>query len=139
MAGGFRAAGGPVRIDAQGRLLMFHSAEGYEERGLGVTLSVGSPSAEEGLSFSVSPRWGGPAAASGALWEERLGGLIGPTGRVADGSWSLDGRGRYALRLPDGRLLAWSGGFSRSVRGWGLTIGGGIELARIAQPVRPAR
>ena len=42
VAGGFRAAGGPVRIDAQGRILVLHSAEGYEERGLGVTLSRSS-------------------------------------------------------------------------------------------------
>ena len=48
---------------------------------------------------------GGPAAASGALWEERLGGL-GPPGPAVDGLWSLDARGRYALRLRDGRLLA---------------------------------
>ena len=129
MAGGLRAAGGPVRIDAQGRILVFHSAEGYEERGVGVTLSVGSPSADEGLSLSVSPRWGGPTAASGALWEERLGGVIGPQDSAADRPWSLEARGRYALRLPRGRLLAWSGGLSRSAGGWGLTIGGGIETA----------
>ena len=138
MAGGFRAAGGPVRIDAQGRILVLHTAEGYEERGLGVTLSVGSPSDEEGLSLSVSPRWGGPAAASGALWEERLGGL-GPPGPAADGPWSLDARGRYALRLPGGRLLAWSGGFSRSEGGWGLTIGGGLELAARESPTESPR
>ena len=128
IAGGLRALSGPVRINAQGRILVLHSAEGYGERGLGVTFSAGSLSEEEGLSFSVSPRWGGPAAASGALWEERLGGL-GPPGATAYGPWSLDARGRYALRLPDGRLLAWSGGFSRSGAGWGLTIGGGLELA----------
>ena len=138
VAGGFRAAGGSVRIDAQGRILVLHSAEGYEERGLGVTLSVGSPSDEEGLSLSVSPRWGGPAATSGALWEERLGGL-GPPGPAADGPWSLDARGRYALRLPDGRLLAWSGGFSRSEGGWGLTIGGGLELAARESPTESPR
>ncbi|MCY4573761.1 MAG: hypothetical protein OXF01_13270, partial [Gemmatimonadetes bacterium] len=130
MAGGFRAAGGSVRIDAQGRILLIHSAEGYEERGLGVTLSVGSPSAEEGLSLSVSPQWGGPAAASGALWRERLGGH-GPPAAATDGPWSLDARGRYALRLPGGRLLAWSGGFSRSKSGWGLTVGGGFEPSRL--------
>ena len=126
VAGGFRAAGGTVRIDAQGRMLVLHSAEGYVERGLGVTLSFGNPSAEEGMSLSVSPRWGGPAAASGALWEEQLGGL-GPPGFARDKPWSLVARGRYALRLPGGRLVVWSGGFSRSARDWSLTIGGGIE------------
>ena len=138
VAGGFRAARGSVRVNAQGRFLVLHSAEGYEERGLGVTLSVGSPAEEEGLSFSVSPRWGGPAAASGALWDERLGGL-GPRGPAAEGPWSLDARGRYALRLPGGRLLAWSGGFSRSGDGWGLTIGGGLELVTRASPPQSPR
>ncbi len=138
VAGGFRAASGPVRIDAQGRILVLHSAEGYEERGLGVTLSVGSSSGDEGLSFSVSPRWGGPAAASGALWDDRLGGF-GPPGPAADGPWSLDARGRYAQRLRGGRLLAWSGGFSRSGGGWGLTIGGGLELVTRSSPAESPR
>ena len=138
VAGGFRAARGSVRIDAQGRILVLHSAEGYEERGVGVTLSVGSPANEEGLSLSVSPRWGGPAAASGALWEERLAGL-GAHGTAAEGPWSLDARGRYALRLPGGRLLAWSGGISRSSGGWGLTLRGGLELAARAPPAESPR
>ena len=60
VAGGFRTAGGPVRIDARGRFLVLHSAEGYEERGLGVTLSAGSPSDEEGLSLSVITALGRP-------------------------------------------------------------------------------
>ena len=127
VTGGFRAVGGPIRLDAQGRALVLHTAEGYQERGLGVTLSIGRPSDEEGLSLSVSPRWGGPTAASGTLWGERLGGL-GLSSPAADWPWSLDARARYALRLPGGSLLAWSGGFSRSDGHWGLTIGGGLEL-----------
>lgn len=119
---------------------MLHSAAGYEERGLGVTISVGNQgTAQEGLSLSVSPRWGGPTTASDALWEERLGGLFGPSGPVADLPWSLDARGCYAVLLPGGRLLAWSGGFSRSARGWGITVGGGIETARAVQPARQVR
>ena len=65
VAGGFRTSGGLVRIDAQGRILVLHTVDGYEERGAAVTLSIGRPSDEEGFSLSVSPRWGGPAAASG--------------------------------------------------------------------------
>ena len=44
VSGGLRAAGGPVRLDAQGRLLVLHSATGYQERGVGVTLSIVSQS-----------------------------------------------------------------------------------------------
>ena len=138
VAGGVRAVRGSVRIDALGRILVFHSAQGYGERGLGVTFSVGRPSDEEGLSLSVSPRWGGPAAASGALWNDRHGALR-PDAPDAGGPWSLDARGRYALRLPGGRLLAWSGGFSRSEGGWGLTIGGGLELFTRASPAESPR
>ena len=127
VAGGFRAAGGPLRIDSRGRLLVLHSAQGYEERGLGVTLTVGSPAAEEGLSLSVSPRWGGSATATGALWNNRHGALR-PHGPQADGRWALDARGRYALRLPGGRLLAWSGGLTRSARGYAFTLSGGLGI-----------
>ncbi len=134
VAGGLRAAGGPVRLDAQGRILVLHSARGYEERGLAVTLTVGRPSDEEGLSLSVSPRWGGPATASGALWQEQLAGSRGPTGPASAAPWSLDARARWALRLPGGRLLAWSGALDRSAGGWGLTISGGIEPRGLVSP-----
>ena len=137
LAGGLRAAGGPVRIDVQGRILVLHSACGYEERGLGVTFSVGSPSDEEGLSLSVSPRWGGPATGSGTLWKE------GPYGFQSSPTpaapWSLDAQARWALRMPGGRLLAWRGSLNRFGQGWNLTIMGGIETAGPAPPRRPAR
>ncbi len=123
VAGGLRTASGPVRIVARGRILVLHSAQGYEERGLGVTLTVGSPAAEEGLSLSVSPRWGGPASATGALWNEALPGRT-PHGGGASEAWSLDAATRYAIRLPGGRFLTWSGNLDRSARGYALTIGG---------------
>ncbi len=129
VSGGLRAESRSVRIDAQGRILVLHSAQSYEERGLGVTLTVGSPAAEEGLSLSVSPRWGGSANATGALWNDRHGALRPDAPAAAtDGPWALDARGRWAVRLPDGRLLAWSGGLTRSALGYAFTIGGGIGL-----------
>ena len=134
VAGGIRAAGGPVRLDAQGRILVLHSARDYEERGLGVTLTVGSTTDEEGLSLSVSPRWGGPATSSGALWQEHVAGSSGPPGSASAAPWSLDARARWALRLPGGRLLAWSGQLDRSAGGWGLTISGGIETRSLVTP-----
>ncbi len=54
---GTRHSAGRVRVDAQGRLLVLHSASGYRERGAGVTLGVGNQD-QEGLSLSVSPRCG---------------------------------------------------------------------------------
>ena len=44
------------RRGASGLGLAVHSAAGYRERGVGVTLSVGNQD-REGLSLSVSPRW----------------------------------------------------------------------------------
>ncbi|WP_420448736.1 hypothetical protein [Candidatus Palauibacter sp.] len=116
---------------------MLHSAQGYEERGLGVTLTVGGPSEEEGLSLSVSPRWGGPATSSGTLWKERIHGFQPGTAPTAP--WALDAQARWALRLPGGRLFAWSGSLDRSGRGWGLTIIGGIEPTGPAPRPEPAR
>ncbi|WP_419859627.1 Ig-like domain-containing protein [Candidatus Palauibacter sp.] len=138
LAGGLRAAAGPVRIGARGRFLALHSAQGYEERGLGVTLTVGSPAAEDGLSLSISPSWGGPAATSGELWQEVLSHRT-PVGAAEREAWSLDAQARYALRLPGGRLLAWSAELGRSAEGYALTLGAGIEggIIEVVGPQRP--
>lgn len=100
VSGGLRAVGGPVRIDARGRILLLHSARGYEERGLGVTLTIGSLAAEEGFSLSVSPRWGGSSSATFALWNETLPGRA-RAGTPEREAWSLDAQARYAIRLPE--------------------------------------
>ncbi|WP_419859610.1 hypothetical protein [Candidatus Palauibacter sp.] len=75
----------------------------------------------------------GSATATGALWNDRHGalwndrhGALRPDAPAASEPWSIDARGRWAFRLPGGRLLAWSGGFTRSARGYAFTIGGGI-------------
>ena len=135
VSGGLRAVGGPVRIDAQGRILVLHSATGYEERGAGVTLSIGGQS-PEGLSLSVSPRWGGPAAGTGALWREQVHESRQPV-RADREPWTLDARGEYALRLPGGRLFTWVGSFNRSALGNRLTLGG--QLGTVADALPPAR
>ena len=125
LSGGIRVAGGPFRIDAQGRILVLHSSENYEERGLGARISIGSPSAEEGLSLSVSPRWGGPAVASGALWREKM--VATPArGPGAREAWTVDSSARYAHRLSGGSLVFLSGGVSSSARGLAIVVSGGI-------------
>ncbi|MDE0081051.1 MAG: spondin domain-containing protein [Gammaproteobacteria bacterium] len=121
VAGGLRAVAGAVRIDAQGRILAVHSAEGYRERGAGLSLAVGGRGAE-GLSLAVSSRWGDTGAGTGVFWDN--GGLHdrslpGPEG----GTWKFDARGRYGLRLGS-RLLSWFGTVGRSTGESRLTIGG---------------
>ena len=71
VAAGARLAAGRVRVDAQGRLLVLHSASGYRERGLGVTLGVGDRD-RTGLSLWVSPRWGDAATGGGTLCQEQV-------------------------------------------------------------------
>ena len=121
VAGGLRATAGKVRVDAQGRLLVVQSAEGYRERGVGLTLSAGNQ--DQGLSLSVSPRWGDSAAGGGALWREQVYGRYAP---AAADAWELDARGGYGLRLPGGRLLTWFGSLTHSQIGRGFLIGGQI-------------
>ena len=94
LAGGVRAGGGPVRIDALGRVLVLHSVRDYSERGLGVTLTIGSPSEEGGYLFSVTSRWGGHAAAAGTLWQTRVYGLQ-PDASTAH--WSVGTSIRYVF------------------------------------------
>ena len=71
LMGGLRAARGRVRLDAQGRVLVLHSAAGYRERGVGVTLSVGNRK-RTGLSLSLSPRWGDSVTGTDTLWQDQL-------------------------------------------------------------------
>ena len=121
VAGGLRAVAGRVRIDAQGRLLAVHSAEGYRERGAGLSLAVGGDGGE-GLSLAVSSHWGDAAAGTGALWEGgglHGRGLPGP----GSGAWTMDARGSYGYRLGS-RLLSWFGSVGRSTGEPRLTVGG---------------
>ena len=124
VAGGLRATAGKVRVDAQGRLLVVHSAEGYRERGVGLTLSVGNQD-REGLSLSVSPRWGDSAAAGGALWREQVYGRYAP---AAADAWELDARGGYGVPVLGDRLLTWFGSLRRSAVGGGFFVGGQIDM-----------
>ncbi|MYH48476.1 MAG: hypothetical protein F4020_00320 [Gammaproteobacteria bacterium] len=60
VAGRLQAVLGIVRLDAQARMLVHHTAEGYGERGAAVTLALGRQGGEEG-SRSRSRR-------AGAAW-----------------------------------------------------------------------
>ena len=119
---GTRLAQGWLRVDAQGRLLALHSASGYRERGVAVMLGIGSQD-REGLSLSVSPRWGDAATGGGTLWQEQVWRSTLP--EAAD-EWALDARGEYGMRLPGGRLLTWFGSLSQSAWGRRFSVGGQV-------------
>ena len=137
LAGGLRARAGFLRIDAQGRMLAVHSAAGYEEQGLAVTLSLGNPGGE-GPSLSMSPRWGDAATGGDALWREQIESRYVPAevmdtdaGETANGArdpWALDIRGGYGIRMPNERLLTWTGSLNHSPAGPRFTLGARIAL-----------
>ncbi|MDE2982712.1 MAG: tandem-95 repeat protein [Gemmatimonadota bacterium] len=128
LIGGLRAQAGILRIDAQGRVLAVHSAAGYEERGLGLTLSLGKRGGE-GPSLSLSPRWGDAIAGGNALWQEQVysryvpAAADGETGLNAREPWALDLSGGYGMRMPGDRLLTWSGSVNHSPAGPRFTLG----------------
>ena len=103
---------------------MLHSASGYRERGVGVTLSVGRRD-PEGPSLSVSPRWGDVAAGGGTLWQEQVYRRYLP--EAVDDAWGLDARGEYGTRLPSGGLLTWFGSLSQSAYGPRFLVGGRVD------------
>ena len=121
LVAGTRLSAGRVRLDAQGRLLALHSASGYRERGVGVTLGVGS-GGRTGLSLSVSPRWGDAATDGGTLWEEQA--YRRSLRKAVADRWALDARGEYGVRLRGGGLLTWFGSLSRSAYGRRFVVGG---------------
>ncbi len=136
IAGGLRAVLGFVRLDAQARMLAHHTAEGYGERGAAVTLALGKHGNEEGFSLSVSPRWGGPARATGELLRGPLGGRLRPGG-PEPGRWTLDARASYGVLLPGGLKLDAQGGYGGASGGLslGLSVGiRGVQGGRSAPP-----
>ncbi|MYF13747.1 MAG: tandem-95 repeat protein [Acidobacteria bacterium] len=121
VAGGLRAVLGFVRLDAQARALAHHTAEGYGESGAAVTLALGKHGSEEGFSLSVSPRWGGPARASGALLHGPLGGGLRSGGPDPQG-WTLDARASYGVSLPGGLWLDLHGDYGAARGGPGFRL-----------------
>ncbi|MYE03499.1 MAG: autotransporter domain-containing protein, partial [Bacteroidetes bacterium SB0662_bin_6] len=124
VAAGSRAVLGIVSLDARARTLALHSAAGYAEQGIALALTVGRPGAE-GLSFSVSPRWGDAAAGAGSLWRSPLhrGSRSAFAGRDR---WTLDVRGNYNIGLsPGGRRLDLYGAWNPALGGssFGLSLG----------------
>jgi len=124
VAGGLRVVFGFVRLDGEARMLVQHSAEGYEERGAAVSLSLGRRQSEEGFSLAISPRWGDPTHATGAILRDPL--RVMPRHRpTAPNRWSMDARANYAVRLPGNLRMDLTGSYGGVFGGpgFGLRIG----------------
>ena len=130
VAGGLRVARGLFRVEGMGRLLALHAADGYREHGAAVTLSVGDGARQPGLTFSLSPRWGAPATASDAFWQDQLfhQRTAGAPGAQRD-ERALDTRVGYGLQLQAGGLLTPFGIYGRSQYGRRLQVG--LLLSRL--------
>ncbi len=144
LIGGLRAQAGILRIDAQGRVLAVHSAAGYEERGLGFTLSLGNRGGE-GPSLSLSPRWGDALAGGDALWQEQVYSRYAPAttaegepGLNARDPWALDLSGGYGMRMSGDRVLTWSGSLNHSPAGPRFTLGAQLGFGCFRAPGRCA-
>ena len=71
VSGGLRLTGGRVGLNARGRFLAVHSAEGYRENGVSLVAYLRPAADGRGLSMSVAPRMGAGTTDSGMMWRER--------------------------------------------------------------------
>ena len=71
VSGGLRLTGGRVGLDARGRFLAVHTAEGYSENGVSLVAYLRAKADGRGLSMSVAPRMGAGTGDSGMMWRER--------------------------------------------------------------------
>ena len=125
VAGGVRATGGRVRIEAQGRMLALHTASDYEERGFSVTATVGGGTYEPGLSASLRPQWGAPGVGADSLWQDHVQGYAPGALRNDAG---VDGRVGYGMRLRGGRLLTPFGGYGHMRGAQRVQVGANLGL-----------
>ncbi len=102
VAGGLRVRSGPLRLEAQGRRLLVHSATGYEEQGASLAAMVGAGPFEPGLTLSVRPTWGAPGMGAETLWQDRFHTYRQGTDYEAAG---IDARVGYGVGLPWGSVL----------------------------------
>ena len=98
VAGGVRAAsgGGRLGLEARGRLLALHTAAGYREAGLAVTLRVTPAGDGRGLALDLTPGWGAPAGGADSFWNDHG---FGPLPGLAPPDGSFTARAGYGLGL----------------------------------------
>ena len=102
VAGGLRVGNRRVRLEAQGRRLLVHSATGYEEQGASLAAMVGSGPYERGLTLSVRPTWGAPGMGAETLWQDQFHTYRQGGDHDAAG---IDARLGYGVELPWGSVL----------------------------------
>ena len=104
VSGGLRLTGGRVGLNARGRFLAVHTAEGYSENGVSLVAYLRPNADGRGLSMSVAPRMGAGTTDSGMMWRDRP--LAGSTLRSGSRARSLQAEVGYSLASsPTGVLI----------------------------------
>ena len=80
VAGGVRYMDGRFQLEARGRVLAMHSADGARERGVSLTAQLAPRADGGGLSLSLTPRWGASASPTEALWRHEMPHVAGHAG-----------------------------------------------------------
>ncbi len=103
VSGGLRLSGGRVGINAQGRFLAVHTAEGYSENGFSLVASLSPGAGGTGLSMSVAPRVGAGTGDSGMMWRDRP--LAGSSLHGRNNARALRAEVGYGLAYPSMGVL----------------------------------
>ena len=117
-----------LAVDVRVRTLLVHQAEGFQERGVAVSLSYNpTPSTPLGVVARVAPSWGGQTTSGAeALWgRETMGGMA--HGGLAQGN-RLDGEVGYGLPVGSRFVGTPRVGFSTSEHARDYRVGYGLGL-----------
>ncbi|MYJ09665.1 MAG: hypothetical protein F4086_05070 [Gemmatimonadetes bacterium] len=148
---GLSHPGSGLSVEARGRTLLVHQAEGFHDWGAAVTLRMRPGGEDGGLSLSVSPEWGGATGTTGGVW--RGAGLMGavPDSGERGGPAALSGQhgsgGRlavhagYALPLAErGRIEPYGRWTRDGPSGYRLDVGTRLSVLDGVGPAEgPAR
>ena len=103
---GLSHPGSGLSVEVRGRTLLVHQVEGFHDWGAAVTLRMRPGGEDGGLSFSVSPEWGGATGTTGGVW--RGAGLMG----AVPGSGERGGPAALAGQHGSGGRLAVHAGYA---------------------------
>ncbi len=103
VSGGLRLSGGRVGVNAQGRFLAVHTADGYSENGFSVAAYLNPGAGGTGLSMSIAPRIGAGTGDSGMMWRDRP--LAGTSVNGRDNTRAFKAEVGYGLAYPSIGML----------------------------------
>lgn len=103
VSGGLRLSGGRVGLNAQGRFLAVHTADGYSENGVSLVAYLSPGASGTGLSMSVAPRMGAGTGDSGMMWRDRP--LAGTSVNGRNNARTLRAEVGYGLAYPSIGML----------------------------------